>query len=359
MNRTKLATRLLMLGTAVLAMSVQGCQATPTEPVMIDGLLSHLNIALASTTAAGSASRANAIPPGFVNPPLDSEIQTLGPNTNIFRASWPVIDDLRITGEWIGDEIRLHWPAINPAIWPTLDVAGGMRYGNEWFIYPDGGDPTHFVAQHGEWLREPGETTGTVYDLISKLLADPPCSNCPVGHLLAGPSRHVSDSAEFRRRSEVYWFRWGDMSPFTWPGSGTPVPTGPPALTELHLFITGATVVLAGGSTLTFDDPIGDVELFALNGMPHQIANSPVLQGEFASISFVVDPTQSWVRAGGEVATLNFGDPTIVVQGPWTVGSGNFTTVTLTIDIDASTTWNPADGSWTFAPVIMITVTTG
>ena len=91
MNRTKLATRILMLGTAVLAMSVQGCQATPTEPVTIDGLLSHLNIAMASTTGGSATSSANATPPRFRDPPVDSQIEVLGPNTDIFRPSWPVI----------------------------------------------------------------------------------------------------------------------------------------------------------------------------------------------------------------------------------------------------------------------------
>lgn len=363
MNRTPLTTRVLMLGITVLAMSVQGCQETPTEPVtvIIEELFSHLNIALASTTSASSTSQANVTPPGFISPPLDNQIEVLGPNTNIFQPSWPVILDLPITGRWSGDEMVLSWPDIfDRNVWPDLDVAGGTRYGNTWLIYFRNDNPNDPVAQHTEWIRRPGENTGTVFPLIEKLLAPEPCNMCPVAHLVAGPSRHTPDDPIYRRKTTRTWVLYGDQTPFTWPDAAPPgPPPGPPELTELHLFISGATVLLADGSTLTFEDQIGDIELFALNGNPHQIANSAVPQGEFTSVSFVVDPAQSWVRAGGQVAVLNFGDPTIAVQGPWTVGTGSFTTVTLTIDIDASMSWNEADGSWTFAPVIVLGVTTG
>ena len=364
MNCTKLTARILMLCIAVLAMFVQGCQQTPTEPVTIEELFSHLNIAMASTAGSGSASRANATPPGFVNPPLDGQIEVLGPNTNIFQPSWPVILDLPITARWNGDEMIMSWPDIfDRNVWPDLDVAGGTRYGNTWVILFRNDNPNDAVAQHSEWIRRPGENSGTVYELVAKLLVAEPCSMCPMGHLVAGPSRHTPDLDIYRRRTTISWVLYGDQSPFTWPGGGAPgpppPPIGPPELTEVHLFITEATVTLAGGSELTFEDQIGDVELFAVNGQPRQIADTPAPQGEFTSISFVVDPAQSWVRAGGQVAVLNIGDPTIVVQGPWTVGGGGVTTVTLTIDIDASMTWNEADGSWTFSPVIAITVTTG
>jgi hypothetical protein len=353
-----------MLGIAVLAMSVQGCQETPTEPVTvtIEGLFSHLNIAMASTTSNGSTSRFSngGQDARFQTEPSPNQFNILGPNTNVLAADWPIIQQLPITARWLGDgEINLGWPAVSDTLWPDLEVAGSVRFGNTWFGYPAGGDPNDWIAQHSEWVRRPHEVAGTTFPLVVKLLANEPCSDCPVAHWLAGPSRHTPNDPQYRRKTPFEWFRYGDMSPWVWTNANTPGPTGPPELTELHIFISGVTVLLADGTTLTFEDQIGDIELFALNGNPHQIANSAVPQGEFTSVSFVVDLAQSWVRAGGQVAVLNFGDPTIAVQGPWTVGTGSFTTVTLTIDIDASMTWNEADGSWTFAPVIVLTVTTG
>ncbi len=350
-----------MLGIAVLAMFVQGCQETPTEPVTLDELFSHLNIVMASTTGNSSASHfANVQDSRFQTEPLPNQFNILGPVTNVLADNWPIIQELPITARWIGDgEINLGWPAVSQTLWPDLEVAGGVRFGNTWFGFPAGGNPNDWIAQHSEWVRRPHEVAGTTFPLVVKLLADEPCSDCPVAHWLAGPSRHTPNDPQYRRKTPFVWFRYGDMSPWVWPNPNTPGPTGPPELNEIHLFITEAKVTLAGGNMLTFPDPIGDTELFALNGQPRQIADFPVPQGEFSSVSFVVDPTQSWVRAGGEVAVLNLNDSTIVVDGPWTVGGGNPTTVTLTIDIDASMTWNEADGSWTFVPIVVLTVTTG
>ena len=362
MNRTTLTSRFLILGIAVLAMLVQGCQETPTEPITPEELFSHLNIAMGSTNTGNAAFDGNVIPPGFVTPPLDSQISVNGPNTNVFQPSWAIITDITITADENDAHMNNTYPPFPESIWPDLDVAGGTRFGNMWGVFPDGGDPNNWVAQHWEWLRRPVEINGTTYPFDEKFLASEPCQMCPFGFFVAGPSRHTPDDPLYQRRTTTTWFFYGDWAPFTWPGGetpGPPAPTGPPELTEVHIFITSLVATLVGGTTVTFPDQIGDVELFSINGQPRQIGDSAVPQGEFTDLSFVVDPAQSWVRADGQVADLNFGNATIIVQGPWTVGMGMFTTVTLTIDIEASMSYDEADGSWTFSPVILITVTTG
>ena len=107
----------LILGTAVVALLVQGCKATPTEPeITIEDLFSHLNIAMGSITGGGGGISADVIPPGFDTPPLDHEIQALGPNTNVFQPSWPIIDDfpIRTSPFWsgaVGDGV-IAWEAL-------------------------------------------------------------------------------------------------------------------------------------------------------------------------------------------------------------------------------------------------------
>jgi hypothetical protein len=358
-------TRTLFVAIVSLAFVVQGC-TTPTEPeVTIESLLGQMRIQMTSIGNGGAAAFGAAAGPGaavFESEPSESQFKVVGPNLNVF--AWPIIQDLRITARWEGEEIRLSWPAVDPATWPDLEVAGGVRYGNSWIVYPSGGNPNDWLAQHTEWLRRPGEATGTVFPIYEKFEGSPPCNNCPVGQFVAGPSRHVSNQPEYRRRTVIKWFRWGDMSPWTWadssPGPGPapePEPEPEPELEEIHIFIEGLRTELSDGTMINFPVAIGDVELMALRGQTMQVVNSEVPRGTFNHITFTIDTTRSYVVVGGEQRTLNFATGTVRVDGPIIVGDAPVTTVTLQFDPEDSVSEN-SNGTWTMAPVVALTVTT-
>jgi hypothetical protein len=352
-------TRTLTVAIVSLAFVAQGC-TTPTEPeITIEDLLGQMKIQMTSVQDSSAAAFGAAAVPGasvFESEPSESQFNVVGPNLNVF--AWPIIQDLPITARWEGEEIRLSWPAIGPGTWPDLDVAGGVRYGNSWIVYPSGGNPNNWLAQHTEWLRRPGEATGTVFPIYEKLEGNPPCDNCPVGQFIAGPSRHVSNQPEYRRRTVIKWFRWGDMSPWTWADSNNePEPEPEPELEEIHLFIEGLRTELSDGTLINFPIEVGDVELMALRGQAKQVIDSEVPRGTFNHITFTIDTTRSYVVVGGEQRTLNFATGTVRVDGPIIVDETPVTTVTLQFDPEASVSEN-SDGTWTMAPVVALSVTT-
>lgn len=253
----------------------------------------------------------------------------------------------------------LSWPDVfSRSVWPDLDVAGGTRYGNTWVVYPAGGDPNNWVAQHTEWVRRPGEVTGTVFPFEEKLEAREPCGNCPIGQFVAGPSRHVTNQPEYRRRTAIKWFRYSDMSPWVWRQGNTNPPPGGEELEEVHVFIEGFRTELEDGTVIAFDEEIGDVDLMELRGKKLAVVDSQVPRGTFNDVAFTVDEARSFVVVGGDQRELKITDRTVVVQGPIVVGDAPITTVTLDLDLDASLREN-ANGSWTLAPVVVITVTIG
>ena len=160
----------------------------------------------------------------FESPPLESQFNVRGPVLNVF--AWPIIQDTPITAWWgstIGETMHMGWPGSDfpTDVWPDLEVAGGVRFGNTWVVYPAGGDPDNWVAQHTEWIRRPGEQTGTTYPFEEKLEASPPCHDCPIGQFITGPSRHVTDRPEYHRRTVIKWFRYSDLTPWIWEQGGS------------------------------------------------------------------------------------------------------------------------------------------
>jgi len=355
---------------AVMALSFSGCSSSTEPTLTLDDLIAQLQIQLAATGTGGSGAVAGTAAergatagqdPRFTTPPTDSQIRVLGPNTNIFTPLWPIIEDIPILGRWDDEWMTLWWPYIDDGRWPDLEVAGGVRFGNTWVVYPAGGDPNNWVAQHSEWIRSPHERTGTTFPLIEKMLADHPCSDCPLGQLIAGPSRHTPDEPQYRRRTVIQWFRWGDMSPWVWDDEATPPGPGPtetPVLTEVHVYITGLSTVLAGGTQIDFPSEVGDVDLMTLDGQVRKVVDSEVPRGTFEHIRFTTDPSRDYVIYGGERKALVRAEPNITVVGPFTVGDGPITMVTLEFDVMASVSEN-ADGSWTLTPQVTIIVTTG
>ncbi len=364
MKSTHSPGRFFVLALLSLLLVAHGCSSDPTEAeITLEDLLAKFQVEMTSTAGGGNmgtsttdAVRATSV---FESPPLESQFKVLGPNLNVFN--WPIIQDVPITARWQGSKgetMVLSWPDVfDRAVWPDLDVAGGTRYGNTWVVYPAGGNPNDWIAQHTEWIRRPGENSGTVFPFRAKLEANEPCDNCPIGQFIAGPSRHVTDQPEYRRRTVIKWFRYRDMSPWVWQ-TGGPGPTSNPVLEEVHVFITGFRAELESGTLLEFEDEIGDVDLMTLRGQTLKVVDADVPRGTFKDVRFDIDAARSFVVVGGEQKTLHFADRTVIVQGPIVVEDAPITTVTLDFDIDASLTEN-GDGTWTLAPVLVVTVTTG
>lgn len=358
---------------AVMALAFAACSSSTEPELTLEDLIAQLQIQLGATnTGGGSASsafagapRTNNQDPRFQTPPTENMFQVRGPNTNVFGPNWPIIDDIPITAEWASDEdLRMFWPYINEEQWPDLEVAGGVRFGNTWIVFPEGGNPNSWVAQHTEWIRSPHERTGTIYPLIPKLLGPEPCADCPVGQFIAGPSRHVPDIPLYQRRTVIKWFRWGDMSPWVWPddggggGGGDGEGENEPVLTEAHVYILGLSAELEGGTQVDFPLEVGDVDLMTLDGQVKEVVDSEVPRGTFNNVKFVVDEARSFVVVDGEQLPLLIGERTVTVVGPFVVGDEPITTITLQFDVMESLTDN-GDGTWTLNPVITVIVTTG
>jgi hypothetical protein len=365
---SKTTHRIAILALLGLAFVAQGCaDDTPTE-VSLDDLTAQFKIQMGANTGDGGAAAASAgyrAPSAFEQEPSESQFTVLGPNLNVF--SWPIIQDTPINAHWgssIGETMYLSWPAsaFPTNIWPDLDVAGGVRYGNTWVVYPAGGNPNNWVAQHTEWVRRPGEQSGTTFPFEEKLEAREPCLDCPIGQFVAGPSRHVTNQPEFRRRTAIKWFRYRDLSPWVWSeGGGGDDRAGDdetaPELQEVHVFIQKFTVKTENGTVITFNDVNRDIDLMTLRGQTIDVVDSEVPRGTFTDIEFNIDTTQSYVVVDGEQRTLNFATGTVVVEGPIIVGEAPITTVRLEFHIEDSVSEN-SNGTWTMAPVVVIAVTT-
>jgi hypothetical protein len=111
------------------------------------------------------------------------------------------------------------------------------------------------------------------------------------------------------------------------------------------------------GAVITFADINRDIDLMTLRGQTIEVVDAEVPRGTFNDIQFNIDTTQSYVVVDGERRTLRFASGTVVVQGPIVVGGAPITTVRLEFDIDQALTEN-SDGTWTMAPVVVISVTT-
>ena len=129
-------------------------------------------------------------------------------------------------------------------------------------------------------------------------------------------------------------------------------------LQEVHVFIQSFRVATSAGTVITFDGIDRDVDLMTLRGQEIDLVDAEVPRGTFNDIQFDIDPTRSYVVSDGEQRTLSFATDTVSVVGPIVVGDAPLTTVRLEFDVDQSLTEN-ADGTWTMAPVVVISITTG
>lgn len=356
----------------VSALFAPACSSSPSEPeiTLTDGT-ALFRIQMAANPGGGGAAVAGSAAVrgshAFDVEPSESQFTVLGPNLNVF--TWPIIQDTPISARWggsIGETMNLSWPAgdFPTSIWPDLDVAGGVRYGNTWVAYPAGGDPNHWVAQHTEWVRRPGEAGGTTFPFEEKLEAHEPCLECPIGQFVAGPSRHVSNEPAFRRRTAIKWFRYRDLSPWVWQqgdggGGGTePEPEPEAELQEVHVFIQKFSFAADNGTVVSFDGINRDIDLMTLRDQAIDVVDSEIPRGTFTDVTFNIDTTQSYVVVDGEQRTLNFATGTVVVEDAIVVGEAALTTVRLEFHIEDSLSEN-SDGSWTMAPVVAIGVSTG
>jgi len=371
---SKTTHRIAILALFGLAFIAQGCSSDAPTEVSLDDLTAQFKIQMGANTGDGGAAAGSAgyrVPGLWEQEPSESQFTVLGPNVNVFN--WPIIQDTPINAHWggsIGETMYLSWPAsaFPTRTWPDLDVAGGVRFGNTWVVYPAGGNPNNWVAQHTEWVRRPGEQTGTTFPFEEKLEAREPCLDCPIGQFVAGPSRHVTDQPEYRRRTAIKWFRYRDLSPWVWAesGGGDDDDSGgndrsgesTPELQQVHVFIQQFTVQTDNGTVITFANVNRDIDLMTLRGQTIDVVDSEVPRGTFSDIVFNIDTSQSYVVVDGEQRMLNFATGTVVVEGPIIVGEAPITTVRLEFDIEDSVTEN-SDGTWTMAPVVVITVTTG
>jgi hypothetical protein len=356
-----------------LALFAQGCSEDTPAEVSLDDLTAAFKIQMGANAGDGGAASAAAAfpaPNAFEQEPSESQMRVLGPNVNVLN--WPIIQDTDIRAQWvggdIGDEIRTFWsPSAFPSnVWPELDVAGGERFGNMWVVYPSGNNDSVYWAQHLEWLRRAaGEDSGTTVPFDEKLEASRPCLNCPIGLFVAGPSRHVTDQPEYRRRTAIKWFRYRDLSAWVWQDGGggggsdpEPEPEPEPELQEVHVYVQKFVVQTDNGTVIQFDGVNRDIDLMTLRGQVLDVVDSEVPRGTFNDVEFFIDTTQSYVVVDGEQALLNFATGTVTVEGPIIVGDAPITTVRLVFNVEESLTMN-SDGSWTMAPAVVIEVTTG
>lgn len=362
---TKPSIRLFAVLSLAVAILATGCSTDDPTEVTLEDLTSQLKIQMGADAADGGSTGTSAVRQSsvFETEPSESQFSVLGPNLNVF--AWPIIQDTPISAQWsggdIGETMNLGWPADHfpTSTWPDLDVAGGVRFGNTWVVYPAGGNPNNWVAQHTEWIRRPHEQAGTTFPFEVKLEADEPCNNCPIGQFVAGPSRHVTDQPEYRRRTVIKWFRYGDLSPWVWQQDNTPAPEPEPEpeLQQVHVFVQKFTAFTDDGTVITFDNVNRDVDLMGLRGEAIDVVDAEVPRGTFSRIEFNIDTTQSYVVVDEEQRPLNFATGTVVVEGPIIVGDAVLTTVRLVFDVDESLSEN-SDGTWTMSPVVVISVST-
>lgn len=362
------SSRLFILSLFVLALAAQGCtNDSPTEVSLAD-LTAQMKIQVGANEGDGGFASSAGLRAAniFEQEPSESQFKVFGPVLNVFR--WPIIQDTPISAFWqggdIGEQMIMGWPAgdFPTSIWPDLDVAGGTRFGNTWVVYPAGGRQNDWIAQHTEWIRRPHEQGGTTFPFEEKLLADHPCLECPIGMFIAGPSRHVTDQPEYRRRTAIKWFRYRDLSPWVWEQGGgggaeepAPAPEPEPVIEEVHVFVQKFTTVTDDGTVITFDNIDRDIDLMTLRGQAIDIVDSEVPRGTFNNLEFNIDTTQSYVVVDGEQRLLNFETGTVTVAGPIIVGEQPIYTVRLTFDVEASLSEN-TDGTYTMAPVVVVEV---
>jgi len=338
-----------------LGLVLSGCQTSPTDVTSITGLTGQLVIQLASATGDGGAVSSSGgvafpSPAAEITQPALSEINVPSPGTaKVFE--WPEVIDLPITPRFNGHDIILAWPHVD---WPAFDILSPEHryFGHSGIVYYSGG---RWHAISTEWLRDARERTGVYYPYEEKFVQGPIRSGYPIAFFIAGPWRHQQNLPEYQRRSRLKWFTWPGLQPFAWPGDGEGPPPGEPLVEEIHVYITGLSTQLSGGTIVDFAVEVGDVELLSLRGQPLEVVNADVPMETYAWVDFAVDPGRSFLIVDGDRVDLGIPLQNIRVEGPFVVGSDLPTTVTIEFDPDESLTLND-DGSYTLSLVAQLTI---
>ena len=126
---------------------------------------------------------------------------------------------------------------------------------------------------------------------------------------------------------------------------------------EVHVFITGFSTELEGGTQVDFHKQLGDVELLSLRDKTIQVIDAEVPAGTYLHVSFSIDAAQSYLVEQGVNKPLSIPEENVRVDGPFVVNPGALTSVTLDFDAELSLTKN-ADGSWSMNPVVVVTAVT-
>ncbi|MCH7824025.1 MAG: DUF4382 domain-containing protein [Acidobacteria bacterium] len=360
------ARRALIAVLAILSLGLQACAATPTEPELtLEDLRAQFKILLTDTGSTGAASSqgmqwtTSSFGTEIQHIPLPAldEIAVPAPGTpGIFN--WPVVEDVDIQPQHSGSEIRLSYPTVSEALWPTLaagppedDGSPALVFGVAWVIYRVQGGG--WLAETVEWLRAPEERGGTVIPL-EHLTEGTPAADDPVAFFLAGPSRHSPDLPEYQRRSVPRWFRWSDFAP--WEGLATPPPEPEPEVpTQAEVYITGFFTELSNGTVVSFNEELGGIDLLSLRNQTVEAVDAQILAGTYSYVAFSVDEARSFVVVNGEVLPLSVPTGEVRVEGPFVVAPDSATSVTLDFDAENSLV-QTADGSWLLQPQVTAVV---
>jgi hypothetical protein len=124
-------------------------------------------------------------------------------------------------------------------------------------------------------------------------------------------------------------------------------------LSEVHVYITGVSTQVNGGTVLSMNENFGDVDLLALQKKTMTVVNTEIPSATYDYVGFNLDQDKSYVIEGGERKPLSIPNGSVKVTGPFVVTQGATTTVTLDFDAKKSLTHH-SDGSWSMNPVVVV-----
>ena len=124
-------------------------------------------------------------------------------------------------------------------------------------------------------------------------------------------------------------------------------------LSEVHVYITGVSTQVNGGTVLSMHENFGDVELLALRGKTMTVVNTEIPSATYDYVGFNLEQNESYVIEDGVRKPLTIPNGSVRVNGPFVVTQGATTTVTLDFDAKKSLTHH-SDGSWSMKPVVVV-----
>jgi hypothetical protein len=124
-------------------------------------------------------------------------------------------------------------------------------------------------------------------------------------------------------------------------------------LSEVHVYITGVSTQVSGGTILSMHQDFGDVDLLAIQDKTITVVNTEVPSATYDHVGFSLDEGRSYVIESGVRKPLSIPNGSVTVEGPFVVTQGAATTITLDFDAKKSLT-HRSDGSWTMNPHVVI-----